>query len=122
MADMKENYISLTDIFKYRDDIRDKFAPLHREVINAFVYGLTQLPPAEVEPINYGRWIPASDKPGVKIGMKCSECKARITYSEFFNGNHNYCHKCGVEMINASENSRENCNPDIYNVSIAIKQ
>ena len=122
MADMKENYISLKDIFKYRDDVRDKFAPLHREVINAFVYGLTQLRSIEVEPTRYGKWISASDKPGVKVGMKCSICGARIKYSEFFNGNHNYCHKCGAKMIQALEKSHENCNLDTYNISIAIKQ
>lgn len=32
--------------------------------------------------------------------MKCSFCGARIKYSEFFNGNHNYCHKCGTKMDN----------------------
>ena len=46
-----------------------------------------------------GKWISASTKPGVQIGMKCSLCGARIKYSEFFNGNHNYCHKCGAKMI-----------------------
>ena len=55
--------------------------------------------PAEaVAPARYGRWIPASTKPGVHAGMKCSECKARITYSEHFNGQHLYCHKCGAKM------------------------
>ena len=52
-----------------------------------------------VEPVNQGKWISASTKPGVQIGMKCSLCGARIKYSEFFNGNHNYCHKCGAKMI-----------------------
>ena len=46
-----------------------------------------------------GKWISASTKPGVQIGMKCSLCGARIKYSEFFNGNHNYCYKCGARMI-----------------------
>ena len=45
-----------------------------------------------------GKWISASTKPGVQIGMKCSLCGARIKYSEFFNGNHNYCYKCGAKM------------------------
>lgn len=45
------------------------------------------------------KWISASTKPGVQIGMKCSLCGARIKYSEFFNGNHRYCHRCGAEMI-----------------------
>ena len=46
-----------------------------------------------------GKWISASTKPGVHAGMKCSECKARITYNEHFNGQHLYCHKCGARMI-----------------------
>ena len=45
-----------------------------------------------------GKWISASTKPGVYAGMKCSECKARITYSEHSNGQHLYCHKCGAKM------------------------
>lgn len=56
--------------------------------------------PAEaVAPTRYGKWIPASTKPGVHAGMKCSECKARISYSEHFNGQHLYCHKCGAKMV-----------------------
>ena len=51
------------------------------------------------EPKKIGKWIPASTKPGVYAGMKCSECKARITYSEHNNGQHLYCHKCGAQML-----------------------
>lgn len=46
-----------------------------------------------------GKWIPASAKPGVHAGMKCSLCKARISYSEYFNGQHLYCHKCSAKML-----------------------
>ena len=53
----------------------------------------------EFEEPKVGKWIPASTKPGVYAGMKCSECKARITYSEHSNGQHLYCHKCGARMI-----------------------
>lgn len=49
------------------------------------------------------RWISASTKPGVYAGMKCSLCGARIKYSEFYNGNHNFCHKCGAKMENSSK-------------------
>lgn len=45
-----------------------------------------------------GKWVSASQKTGVNIGMKCAICGARIKYSEFFNGNHNFCHKCGAKM------------------------
>jgi hypothetical protein len=48
--------------------------------------------------VKHGRWISASNKPGVYIGLKCSLCGARIKYSEFHNGNHKYCHKCGAKM------------------------
>jgi DNA-directed RNA polymerase subunit RPC12/RpoP len=60
---------------------------------------LTDLEEVELEEPKVGKWIPASNKPGVHAGMKCSECKARITYSEHFNGQHLYCHKCGAKMI-----------------------
>lgn len=49
-----------------------------------------------------GKWISASTKPGVYAGMKCSLCGARIKYSEFYNGNHNFCHKCGAKMENSN--------------------
>ena len=55
--------------------------------------------PAMETAIPVGRWISASTKPGVHAGMKCSLCKARISYSEHFNGQHRYCHKCGAKMI-----------------------
>ena len=96
-------YISIEDIQEHRDKIRDNFAPLHRAVIDAFVYSLETIQSAKVEPAKYGKWIPASTKPGVQIGMKCSECKARIRYSEYLNGQHLYCHKCGAKMIRGED-------------------
>ena len=53
---------------------------------------------ADVAPVIHAHWVSASKKQGVNIGMKCSLCGARIKNSEFFNGNHNYCHKCGAQM------------------------
>jgi hypothetical protein len=53
----------------------------------------------ELEEPKVGKWIPVSSKPGVHAGMKCSLCKARISYSEHFNGQHLYCHKCGAKMV-----------------------
>jgi hypothetical protein len=50
-----------------------------------------------------GKWISASGRPGVNIGMKCSLCKARISYREHFNGQHLYCHKSGVKMHKEEE-------------------
>lgn len=48
--------------------------------------------------VKHGKWISASNKPGVNAGMKCSLCAARIKYSEFYNGNHKFFHKCGAIM------------------------
>ena len=55
-------------------------------------------PTVDAVEVVHGKWIHASNKPGVLIGMKCSLCGARIKYSEFINGNHKYCHKCGARM------------------------
>lgn len=60
---------------------------------------------ADVTETRYGKWVSASNKPGVHIGMKCSLCGARIKYSEFLNGNHNYCYKCGAKMKGGNENA-----------------
>ena len=91
-------YISIEDIQKYKEEIKDHFAPLHREVINAFVYDLSQRTTEALVPVRYGKWIPVSTKPGVHAVIKCSLCGASIKYSEFYHGNHNYCHKCGAKM------------------------
>lgn len=45
-----------------------------------------------------GKWIPVSTKPGVHAGMRCSLCKARISYGDYYHGQHNYCYKCGAKM------------------------
>ena len=49
--------------------------------------------------VEESKWIPVSTKPGVYAGMKCSLCKAKISYKDFYSGNHNYCYKCGAKMI-----------------------
>lgn len=64
---------------------------------------IEESPTADVVEVRHGKWISASKKQGVNIGMKCSLCGARIKYSEFFNGNHNYCHKCGAKMDGKEE-------------------
>lgn len=60
-------------------------------------------PTVDAVEVVHGGWIHASNKPGVWIGMKCSLCGARIRYSEYTNGNHNYCHKCGAKMDGGNE-------------------
>lgn len=90
------------------EDITDKYdwvlQPNGRLAYNAYgdLIGLTYAEAVfNIDGVEqkYGKWIPASNKPGVHAGMKCSLCKARISYSELFNGNHNYCYKCGAKML-----------------------
>jgi predicted nucleic-acid-binding Zn-ribbon protein len=62
----------------------------------SFEEWLEQQPTIEAKPIVHAHWVDVN--PNLHIGMKCSLCGARIKYSEFFNGNHHYCHKCGAQM------------------------
>ena len=55
-------------------------------------------PVIEELPTSEGKWIPVSQKPGVYAGMKCSICKAKISYKDYYGGQHNYCYKCGAKM------------------------
>jgi hypothetical protein len=56
-------------------------------------------PVLEELPTVEAKWIPVSQKPGVHAGMKCSNCKAKISYKDYYGGQHNYCYKCGAKMI-----------------------
>ena len=73
-------YISIEDIKKYKEEVIDYFAPLHREVINAFVYGLEQ----KVS-VSTGSWILYSS-----TMMECSNCKKHVPYHRY-----KYCPHCG---------------------------
>ena len=59
---------------------------------------IEEMPATDATEVVHGKWVNASKKAGVNAGMKCSICSARIKCSEFFNGNHRYCHKCGAIM------------------------
>ena len=51
-------------------------------------------PIADVEEVKHEKWIACKNN----SGYKCSNCGARIKNSDFFNGNHIWCHKCGAKM------------------------
>ena len=73
-------YISIENIKAYKEEVRDCFAPLHREVINAFVYGLEQNASTET-----GIW-----KLYSSTMMECSNCKKHVPYHRYA-----YCPHCG---------------------------
>lgn len=77
--------------------LKDESPYWHFDLYDLEAY-LESVPTADVVEVKHGKWVAASDKPGVYIGLKCSLCGGRIKYSEKFNGNHLYCHKCGAKM------------------------
>lgn len=50
------------------------------------------------------RFVPVSNKPDVRVGMKCSLCNARVSYRDVFSGTHRFCYKCGVEIGGGDNN------------------
>lgn len=91
---MDKTYISLKDIQKHRDEIRDNFAPLHRTVIDAFVYSLEAISPAEVAPVKYGKWEKRTWVvfDSEKVGYRCSECNTT------WDSPTKFCPYCGAKM------------------------
>ena len=80
---------------KIKEDNARRMAVVDRDFID-LVNDATVI--EDVVEVRHGKWVSASNKSGVNIGMKCSLCGARIKYSEHSNGNHRYCHKCGAKM------------------------
>lgn len=73
---MDKTYISIKDIQKHGDEISKNFAPSYKPVIDAFVYSLEAIPPAEVAPVKYGRWEKRTwiVFDSEKVGYHCSLC------------------------------------------------
>lgn len=89
---MIQEYIKREDISKFANKVKDDFAPLHRLVIDAIVYHLTEnVPAADVVHVVHGTWIKAecSEKNGDAV---CSVC-GHWDWSDC-----NYCSSCGAKM------------------------
>ena len=95
---MKE-YIERKAIGKIAEEIKPNFAPLHRLVIDAFIYAIVdKVPLADVTEAVHGKWI---DSHG---NIVCSVCEAE--YSDeirFMNRNYKgellpYCPNCSAKM------------------------
>jgi hypothetical protein len=119
---MKE-YIEREAIIKLSKEIKDNFAPLHRKVIDAFIYYAdNNLPSADVAPVVHGKWIGNKydwdndyNPPEVKDShyLVCSNCEHRhplynynvwtstLTRCAVFGDKitiPNYCPNCGAKM------------------------
>ena len=94
---MDRTYISLADIQKHRDKIRDHFAPLHRAVIDAFVYSLETVQAADVEEVLHGAWVtPVTNEPWRQGSFgKCTCCNYINAHTDKAP---KFCENCGARM------------------------
>ena len=51
--------------------------------------------------VGHAHWEEVS--PVANCGLRCSHCKARIRYKDYYSDNHIYCYKCGF-MMDGEEN------------------
>lgn len=90
---MEREYIDRDEIVELAAKLKPNFAPLHRLVIEAFVYGTKDIPNADVAPRAHGEWIKSPC-----FVAHCSVC------------NHwgwsgcNYCSNCGAKMVKKHKN------------------
>lgn len=97
----EKEYIEREEVYEVAKEIKDSFAPLHRLVIDALIYAITdKVPTADVAEVKHGTWeehdryVCNSDgEPVAKIGVVfiCSECGRQEHQKE------PYCH-CGAKM------------------------
>jgi hypothetical protein len=84
---MIKEYIEREAIIKLSKEIKNNFAPLHRKVINAFIYNIDKnIPTADVAPVIHGEWEIRDNE------YHCSACGV---------GNEeltNFCPYCGARM------------------------
>ena len=89
---MEREYIDREEIIELSAKLKPRFAPLHRLVLEAFIYAIRDIPNADVVPVVYGKWIkaPCSEKDG---DAHCSVCN-HWDWSDC-----NYCSDCGAKMV-----------------------
>ena len=100
---MSKEYIEREAIDKLVKEIKPNFAPLHRLVLDAFIYAvIDKVPTADVEPVRHGKWVEkhrgAKSPEGyyywntpLTYVFVCSECGRKESKKE------PYCN-CGAKM------------------------
>ena len=89
-------YIEREKIVELSKILKDNFAPLHRMVIDAFIYNIDKnIPTADVQEVKHGKWRLETDEempdPMMKL-VVCSFCHKKA------NGTYNFCPNCGADM------------------------
>jgi hypothetical protein len=89
---MSKVYIELEDIINYTEKIKPTFAPLHRAVIDAVVYGISNNVPA-VELPRLAAWEHKTSTPGgIHDTYGCTNCGFTTGWTTDF------CGGCGAYM------------------------
>lgn len=100
---MKE-YIEREEIVKLANEIKDNFAPLHRAVINAFIYNIkTNIPTADVEPVRHGEWVDKCVRDWHCSLCDCEIQKVRKVDGYCYDDLPRYCPDCGAKMSGGKE-------------------
>lgn len=95
-----------------REDAIEEIRKAENHAFNSFYKGLVKahkivadLPPADVEPVAYGRWVYVDDDDMRYDTYYCSECRNRITVDShrrddigFTIDDMKRCNKCGARM------------------------
>ncbi len=96
---MEKEYIDREGIIELAAKLKPRFAPLHRLVLEAFVYAIRDIPNAEVEPVTYAEWKPYTEyyaddysECNTRKVWTCSKCGRLEKYKE------PYCN-CGAKMV-----------------------
>lgn len=94
---MSKVYLDLEDIVKYAEEIKPTFAPLHRAVINAVVYGISNHVPSVVLP-RRAAWDHKTSTPGgIHDKYSCTNCGFTTGWTTDF------CGGCGAYMRGDSD-------------------
>lgn len=101
---MEKEYINREEIVELAARLKPRFAPLHRLVLEAFVYAMKDIPSADVAPVVHGEWIFKEYSEDTYTNLtriyECSICGRTI---ECLNkADEPYCH-CGAKMFKEAE-------------------
>lgn len=101
-------YIERGKIVELSKILKDNFAPLHRKVIDAFIYNIDKnIPTADVQEVKHGYWIEKEKGYTTNFGGKgktpyreCSICGwdyPVVTVEQHFK-QYKHCPNCGAKM------------------------
>lgn len=106
---MADDYVRIQDaveeINTNADDLEQNGSIPFAQGARAMAIVIEQMPPADVEPVAYGRWVYVDDDDMRYDTYYCSECRNRITVDSYRRDDIGFtiddmerCNKCGARM------------------------